>query len=80
MPDATLRMGGGFREDRGNARYDLPPNPDKSCAAANVIDETTHEMYKGTQNHPAKAHLAISQIRLWRSENKHKIIDMQQRR
>lgn len=55
VPDATQRMGRGFRVDRGDARRNLPPNPHKSCAAINVIDETTHEMYKGTSFHPIHA-------------------------
>lgn len=55
VPDATQRMGRGFRVDRGDARRNLPPNPNKSCAAINVIDETTHEMYKGTPHHPIHA-------------------------
>ncbi len=55
VPDATQRMGRGFRVDRGDARRNLPPNPDKSCVAINVIDETTHEMYKGTSFHPIHA-------------------------
>lgn len=52
VPDATQRMGRGFRVDRGDERRKLPPNPNKSCAAINVIDETTHEMYRGTPHHP----------------------------
>ncbi len=55
VPDATQRMGRGFRVDRGDARRNLPPNPDKSCVAINVIDETTHEMYSGTPHHPIHA-------------------------
>jgi hypothetical protein len=55
VPDATQRMGRGFRVDRGDERRNLPPNPNKSCAAINVIDETTHEMYKGTPHHPIHA-------------------------
>ncbi len=55
VPDATQRMGRGFRVDRGDTRRHLPPNPEKSCAAINVIDETTHEMYKGTAFHPIHA-------------------------
>lgn len=55
VPDATQRMGRGFRVDRGDERRNLPPNPDKSCVAINVIDETTHEMYQGTPHHPIHA-------------------------
>lgn len=55
VPDATQRMGRGFRVDRGDALRGLEPNPEKSCAAINVIDETTHEMYEGTPHHPIHA-------------------------
>lgn len=55
VPDATQRMGRGFRVDRPNPRYNYPGNPDKSCAAINVIDETTHDMYKGTEFYPIHA-------------------------
>jgi len=55
IPPAAQRMGRGFRVDRPNPRYDHPGNPEKSCAAFNVIDETTHEMYAGTPHHPIHA-------------------------
>jgi hypothetical protein len=55
VPDATQRMGRGFRVDRPNPRYGHLGNPNKSCAAINVIDETTHDMYKGTPHYPIHA-------------------------
>lgn len=55
VPDATQRMGRGFRVDRGDKRRKLEPNLTKSCAAVNVMDETTHEMYKGTPHYPIHA-------------------------
>lgn len=55
VPDATQRVGRGFRLDRPNPRYDHPGNPNKSCVVVNVIDEATHEMYRGTPHHPIHA-------------------------